>query len=102
ARMITRLGQAPSADMEEFSLYGPTCDSLDAMKGPFLLPANIDEGDWIEIGQLGAYGSTLQSNFNGFFSDLTAEVQDAPMLSMFNLHDGAKKQVRRRNPRRIA
>lgn len=102
SRMITRPDRAASAEMEEFSLYGPTCDSLDAMKGPFLLPANIDEGDWIEIGQLGAYGSTLQSNFNGFFSDVTMEVQDAPMLSMFNLHDGAVKKTTRRSRRKIA
>ena len=42
-----------------FQFYGPTCDSLDYMKGPFLLPNNIKEGDYIELGQLGAYGLTL-------------------------------------------
>ena len=49
-----------------FSFYGPTCDSSDFMEGPFCLPNCIDEGDFIEIGQLGAYSSVMRSNFNGF------------------------------------
>ncbi|HVV31962.1 MAG TPA: type III PLP-dependent enzyme, partial [Vitreimonas sp.] len=28
-----------------FRLYGPTCDSMDAAAGPFMLPADIREGD---------------------------------------------------------
>lgn len=84
-RMLPAEGRGTAPNQQEFSFFGPTCDSIDAMKGPFLLPANIGEGDYIEIGQLGAYGSTLQSNFNGFYSDLKAEVKDAPMLSMFGL-----------------
>ena len=60
-----------------------------------MLPSNIDEGDYIEIGQLGAYGASLQSNFNGFFSDAKASVADAPMLSMFGL-DGTKKTGKER------
>ena len=36
------------------------------MRGPFLLPADVAEGDWIEIGQLGAYGACLRTAFNGF------------------------------------
>ena len=50
-----------------FNFFGPTCDSLDYMKGPFILPNNIKEGDYIELGQLGAYGLTFRTNFNGFF-----------------------------------
>ena len=52
--------------MTAFSLFGPTCDSADVMHGPFVLPADIAEGDWIEIGQLGAYGACLRTAFNGF------------------------------------
>jgi len=69
--------------LEPFSFFGPTCDSLDAMKGPFLLPSDIKEGDWIEIGGLGAYGATMRTQFNGFYSEKQAEVYDSPMLSMF-------------------
>jgi ornithine decarboxylase len=68
------------APMRAFALYGPTCDSVDFMKGPFLLPADIDEGDWIELGQLGAYGACLRTRFNGFDGARTVEVADPPML----------------------
>jgi ornithine decarboxylase len=72
---------ADDAGLRGFALYGPTCDSADHMKGPFLLPDDIDEGDWIELGQLGAYGACLRTRFNGFETVLTAEVADPPMLA---------------------
>jgi ornithine decarboxylase len=59
-----------------FSLFGPTCDSADVMRGPFLLPADMAEGDWIEIGQLGAYGACLRTAFNGFDRARIVEVAD--------------------------
>jgi len=62
-----------------FSLFGPTCDSADVMRGPFLLPADTTEGDWIEIGQLGAYGACLRTAFNGFDRARIVEVGDMPM-----------------------
>lgn len=68
-------------ELAEFSLFGPTCDSLDSMKGPFYLPENIAEGDWIEFGQLGSYGTTMRTNFNGFQSDIKVEVHDQPILT---------------------
>jgi ornithine decarboxylase len=76
-----------SEHMSPFSFYGPTCDSMDFMKGPFFLPSDIAEGDYLEIGQLGAYGSTLRTQFNGFHHHLNAEVDDAPLLSMYGLDD---------------
>jgi ornithine decarboxylase len=63
-------------------LFGPTCDSADAMAGPFLLPADVAEGDWIEIGQLGAYGGCLRTGFNGFDRARIVEVRDAPLPSL--------------------
>jgi ornithine decarboxylase len=78
---LIRAGEtdAGAPDMP-FSLFGPTCDSTDVMHGPFMLPNNVQEGDWIEIGQLGAYGSSLRTAFNGFDQAILAEVRDAPML----------------------
>lgn len=58
----------------DFRFYGPTCDSLDVMNGPFTLPADTQEGDWIEICHLGAYGQALTTEFNGFYSDTTIAV----------------------------
>lgn len=75
-----------SAEVAEFSLYGPTCDSLDSMKGPFHLPANIAEGDWIEFGQLGSYGKTMCTTFNGFQSDTVVEVADKPILTQMGVN----------------
>lgn len=75
-----------AANTQEFGFFGPTCDSMDVMKGPFHLPADIKEGDWIEIGQLGAYGATMRTNFNGFYSDITVEVGDKPLLSIFSVN----------------
>lgn len=75
-----------SEETESFRFFGPTCDSLDSMKGPFLLPADIREGDWIEIGGLGAYGHTMRTRFNGFHSDKHVELLDAPMLSLYGLN----------------
>ena len=59
-----------------FTLFGPTCDSADVMRGPFELPADMAEGDWIEIGQLGAYGACLRTAFNGFDRARIVEVTD--------------------------
>lgn len=64
----------------DFAFFGPTCDSVDRMNGPFLLPDDVREGDWIEIGQLGAYGASLRTAFNGFDHANMVEVVDRPML----------------------
>jgi len=68
---------------EEFSFYGPTCDDADFMKGPFLLPADIKAGDYIEIGMLGAYGAAMRTRFNGFGTGAVIEVADEPMASQY-------------------
>ncbi len=73
-----------SKKITAFDFYGPTCDSMDYMKGPFLLPNNIKENDYIELGQLGAYGLTFRTQFNGFYSDEIYEVEDGPIMSLYN------------------
>ena len=72
-----------SKKLTAFDFYGPTCDSLDYMKGPFLLPNNIKENDYIELGQLGAYGLTFRTEFNGFYSNEIYEVEDSPIMSLY-------------------
>ena len=73
-----------SKKLTAFDFYGPTCDSMDYMKGPFLLPKNIKENDYIELGQLGSYGLTFRTQFNGFYSDEIYEVEDPPIMSLYN------------------
>ena len=70
-------------NMQDFSFYGPTCDSIDFMKGPFYLPKNIKTGDYIEIFQLGSYSKSMRSNFNGFNDFKEIIVEDRPFLSIF-------------------
>jgi ornithine decarboxylase len=79
ARLIRPDGET-ATQLLPFAFFGPTCDSADHMKGPFLLPADVAEGDWIELGQLGAYGGALRTAFNGFDRAGIVEVTDAPLL----------------------
>ena len=77
-------GKLSSKKLTSFDFYGPTCDSIDYMKGPFILPNNIKENDYIELGQLGAYGLTFRTEFNGFYSNEIYEVEDNPIMSMYD------------------
>jgi len=67
----------------EFSFYGPTCDDLDRMAGPFELPGDVGSGDYIEVGMLGAYGCAMRTQFNGFGVVDSAIVDDEPMASLY-------------------
>ena len=91
-RMIPN-GRMTSKKLTSYSLYGPTCDSIDYMKGPFILPNNLKEGDYIEVGQLGAYSLTFRTKFNGFYSDQIFEVQDKPIMSIFDKENSSRYLV---------
>ncbi len=78
-RLLPGDGRLAAASMLAYTVFGPTCDSLDRLKEPWLLPADIREGDWIEVGCVGAYGQALRTAFNGFDQALLAEVRDGPM-----------------------
>ena len=101
----------PDGDFEGgeqgFRLYGPTCDSMDVMEGPFVLPADIREGDYIEFGMLGAYGVAMQTRFNGFGETETVAVRDLPWTSMYATPAPDKPQTAvgrrtvRKSPRRL-
>ena len=83
SKLITN-GRIISKKLTAFDFYGPTCDSMDYMKGPFILPNNVKENDYIELGQLGAYGLTFRTDFNGLYSDNIFEVEDSPIMTMYN------------------
>ncbi len=84
-RFPTTLLRAPESDAKDmpFSFYGPTCDDMDHMAGPFLLPADTKAGDYIEIGMLGAYSCAMRTGFNGFGSVASQIVTDEPMASLY-------------------
>ncbi|SIN96237.1 ornithine decarboxylase [Parasphingorhabdus marina DSM 22363] len=81
---VRMLGEnAIAAADTEFGFYGPTCDDMDHMPGPFVLPGTVAAGDYIEIGMLGAYGAAMRTKFNGFGSLDEYEVADEPMASAY-------------------
>lgn len=69
-----------SGETKPFELLGPTCDSDDKMRGLIELPSNIDVGDYIEFGNIGAYSLSGRSDFNGFFSDIVVNIDSDESL----------------------
>lgn len=58
---------APEPVMEECSVWGPTCDSIDLIQGKAVLPTNrVQVGDWLRWEKMGAYSICAASQFNGF------------------------------------
>lgn len=107
---LVRDGVAESG-LKPFKFFGPTCDSIDVMPGPFWLPEDVCEGDYVEIGMLGAYGTAMATRFNGYGDTETAIVTEAPMASMYGLarrsiptprpeHGAVVKLSRARNKKR--
>jgi ornithine decarboxylase len=85
ARAYTAKGEPMEVlAFEAFGLYGPTCDSADFLPGPFMLPAAIGEGDYIEFGNIGAYGRVMATHFNGHGHYDKIIFEDEPMLSMYS------------------
>ncbi len=82
-RFPVELLRDSGSHMTAFSFYGPTCDDLDHMPGPFVLPDDVEAGDFIEIGMLGAYGCAMRTRFNGFGAEEVAIVYDEPMDSLY-------------------
>jgi ornithine decarboxylase len=75
--------ESAAQELIEFAFYGPTCDDMDYMAGPFLLPSDVDAGDYIEVGMLGAYGCAMRTEFNGFGEVDDFIVEDEPMASLY-------------------
>ena len=57
-----------------FRVYGPTCDTLDVLPRPIMLPENIAAGDFIVFDAIGAYSVAVRTTFNGFYPDQWAIV----------------------------
>ncbi len=81
-RLVSR-PVAPGTSQKAFQFWGPTCDSIDQMKGPFYLPDDVREGDYIEIANVGAYGRAIAGHFNGYGRYDEVILLDEPMLSMY-------------------
>jgi len=77
---VIRPGATVSSQTAPFTLFGPTCDSTDCIPGLIDLPICIREGDWIEIGQVGAYSNALTTHFNGFIAETFVTIDAPPLL----------------------
>ncbi len=73
----------PASELVPFQFWGPTCDSVDHLKGPFMLPDTVREGDYIEIGNMGAYGRAIAGGFNGYGIYDEVILDDEPMFTMY-------------------
>ncbi|MEM8772775.1 MAG: type III PLP-dependent enzyme [Pseudomonadota bacterium] len=88
------LSAAAGEQTAAFSLYGPTCDDLDYMRGPFHLPADISVGDYFEIGVIGAYGAAMASGFNGYGDvHIDVTVDEPPMMTVFSRQNDNSAQI---------
>jgi ornithine decarboxylase len=94
ARAFSAKGEPVNCrSVKTFDFYGPTCDSADYLPGPFLLPERIGEGDYIEVGNIGAYGRVMASRFNGYGYYDEVILEDEPMLSMYSDQSEAEAEV---------
>ncbi len=82
-----RVEDKPQGKMRPFKLYGPTCDSIDALQTEYYLHEDVKEGDYIEFMMLGAYGVAMTTGFNGFGETLEVISNDLPHISMFDEAD---------------
>ena len=71
---VFRGGKLLRGTSAEFEVFGPTCDSTDRLPLTVPMPETVGEGDWVEFGLMGAYGSATATRFNGFESDQYVEV----------------------------
>jgi ornithine decarboxylase len=94
-RYPVRLLREPESHVRpmQFSFYGPTCDDLDRMAGPFELPGDVNAGDYIEVGMLGAYGCAMRTQFNGFGVTESQIVDDEPMASLYGASAPARTNI---------
>jgi ornithine decarboxylase len=89
---LVRETTSRARDMD-FSFWGPTCDDMDFMRGPFALPADIQAGDYIEVGMLGAYGQAMRTGFNGFTAGETVIMSDEPMATLYSVTEESSDKV---------
>jgi ornithine decarboxylase len=64
-----RRGEILEDTSVDFTVFGPTCDSLDRLPKALPLPSSIATGDWVEFGLIGAYSLSNRTAFNGFYPD---------------------------------
>ncbi len=79
-RLIRPQGRPPRSVIHKYMFSGPACHGEDIMPGPFYLPEDARAGDYIEIGQCGAYAGSLTSAFHSLPWPEMVTVGDDPPI----------------------
>ncbi len=64
--VISPSGDIITSPTADFTVFGPTCDSLDRLPRSVPLPCTIQDGDYILISGMGAYSNATCTPFNGY------------------------------------
>jgi ornithine decarboxylase len=73
-RVVTADGGRRAGPMRERVVFGPTCDSIDRLPAPVMLPADLAEEDYLIFAGMGAYSSAIATRFNGYGPDAMVTV----------------------------
>lgn len=65
-RVVTADGAPRAGAMSPRVVYGPTCDSIDRLPDPVLLPVDLAEEDYMIFAGMGAYSNAIATRFNGY------------------------------------
>ncbi|MCC6007634.1 MAG: type III PLP-dependent enzyme [Rhodobacteraceae bacterium] len=65
-RKIKAVPEGDAAALVPRVIFGPTCDSLDVLPGPLMLPRAVGEGCYLLTPGMGAYSTVTATSFNGF------------------------------------
>jgi len=76
-----RSGQPLHGPESNYQVFGPTCDPIDRMARPVILPRGLRAGDYVEFGLFGAYGSVTSTSFNGFQPGCYMDVVESTQFS---------------------
>ncbi|KAK6352982.1 hypothetical protein TWF696_004972 [Orbilia brochopaga] len=63
------VGMRMEGALQEYTVWGPTCDSSDVILKSAWLPRGIEVGDWFVFKGLGAYSVCMRNPFNGFSTE---------------------------------
>lgn len=83
---LNQRGDFTQRPVESGKMYGPTCCGLDEVSNDLQLPKDVQRGDWLVFGGLGAYTQVTRSSFNGMHQsvekvlDVPEETQEATDL----------------------
>ncbi|MDX5411553.1 MAG: type III PLP-dependent enzyme [Rhodobacterales bacterium] len=73
-RVLAGDGGARAGALVPRIVFGPTCDSIDRLPDPVLLPADLAEEDYLVFAGMGAYSNAIATRFNGYGPDAMVTV----------------------------